>query len=101
MQIAGSTCTICGRRIVFADEGQFCIKCGMAVHLTCQTQPTCPVCGGPLSDYERPKPDPEWVRFNSPAERNFGPAAAVLFVVFGLVVVLWLVFWEIARPQGY
>src|SRR5689334_9138386 len=100
MQIAGNTCTICGGRIVFADEGKFCLKCQTVAHLACCSEPRCPVCSGPFTEYQRPKADPDSVRFNSQAERNFGPAAAVLFVVFGLVIVLWLVFWESARRQG-
>lgn len=35
MQFAGSTCTTCGRRIVFADEGQFCAKRQIALHRAC------------------------------------------------------------------
>ena len=103
MQVAGSTCRTCNRRIVFADEGQFCAKCEIALHLACAREAACPVCGGPLKEYERPQADPESerVRFDPQVDRLSGPATAALFVVLGLVVVMWLVFWEIVRPQGY
>jgi hypothetical protein len=101
MQIAGSICSTCGRRIVFADEGQICVKCAIAVHLACHAQASCPVCGGALKKYAPREADPDSARFNSPDDRRSGPAVAILFVVLGLVVVMWLVFWEIARPQGY
>lgn len=99
MQIAGNKCTICGRKIVFAAEGRFCVKCSIVVHLACDGQATCPVCGGPLRENERPTADPEWVRFGS-RDRNFGPAVAVLFVLFGLIIVIAIWLWEIVRPQG-
>lgn len=102
MQIAGSTCTICGRRIIFADEGQFCVKCGIVVHLACQRQAICPVCSGPLRLYEdSANADPGWVRFNSQVDRTSGPAVAVLFVLLALIAVMFALFWPVVRPPGY
>ena len=58
MQIAGNKCKVCGRNIVFASEGKSCACCQTSVHLTCEPQANCDICGQPYQVHERPKVDP-------------------------------------------
>lgn len=105
MQIAGSTCRICAREIIFANEGASCAKCGIAVHLACCERFVCPACDGLLDRYEPPKTNtmPERdLRFASLVDSSrSGPAAAILFAVLAFVAGLAALFWEIIRPQGF
>ena len=103
MQIAGNACTSCGR-IVFADEGKFCGKCGIALHITWQRKDSCTVCGGPLEQYERPKANPgseNAFSSNSKVDWLAAPAFAVLVIVLALMAALFAWTWEAVRPQGW
>ncbi len=57
MQIAGNICTICGARVVIADEGAFCAACGTVVHRDCTAGTLCHVCSQPCHYRETPKAD--------------------------------------------
>ena len=53
MEIAGSTCTICGQHVVLAREGKSCPACQIVVHCVCDAHGACAHCGRP---YEVPEP---------------------------------------------
>lgn len=89
MQIAGSTCKICNRGIVFADEGKFCAECGVVVHLDCECKPVCGVCGRPFQRYERAKPDPALEGMLPPALRAAKSSGPVFAISMTLAVVIW------------
>jgi len=89
MQIAGNTCRICERRIVFGNEGKFCGRCGVFVHLTCLPQAECDVCGQAFQRQETPKPDPLRDAILPPALRPVTNGAPVLAI--GLAVVLLII----------
>ena len=55
MQIAGNECKVCGRSIIFSNEGKFCGQCGTVAHLSCEAESKCNVCGRPYEGYEPPK----------------------------------------------
>ena len=58
MQIAGQTCKVCERTIVFASAGKYCAHCGTVVHLLCEPKAQCGVCGLAFQSWEPPEPDP-------------------------------------------
>jgi len=53
MQIAGSTCHICGLNVVFAEDGKYCARCGTVEHLECNVGSNCGVCGEVFSLNEK------------------------------------------------
>ena len=94
MQIAGSTCKICERKIVLGLDGKFCPDCGVVVHRACEPQTKCHVCGQEFHDCERPGIDPTREAVLPRGLRSSlsaGPPMAMLlaFVVVLLVIVLY------------
>jgi hypothetical protein len=94
MEIVGTKCRECGQNIVLASEGKSCAQCGIAVHLICESQDACAVCGQPYQVFERPKADLLSEALLPPAlrpGRSGGPAlaisAGVLFLL--LAIVIW------------
>ena len=92
MEIAGSKCSICQRKVVLAMEGKFCPCCGSVVHLGCEPGDACGVCGRSFQRYERPSIDPTQDAILPRALRtgSGGPVFAVLAaaVAAGLVIVV-------------
>src|SRR5262245_22063232 len=91
MQIPGNTCRICERRIVFANEGKFCRRCGVFVHLTCLPQAECDICGEPFQNEECQKHDPLRDAIVPPALRPGKSGAPMLVIGLALVLLLILV----------
>lgn len=48
-QVAGKDCSMCGKKILLAPEGSWCVKCRGVVHRCCQESNAdcCPRCGEP------------------------------------------------------
>lgn len=104
LQIAGSTCKVCGCNVTFSSEGKFCGHCRTVVHLQCEPRATCEVCGQILQNYEPPQTDllstallPRALR---PAPSG-GPALAIFvggLLAFLAVLVWWIL--EYAAAHG-
>jgi hypothetical protein len=94
MQLAGRKCKVCGNKIVFADEAQYCSHCDAVVHLACEEH-ICSVCGAELEIYARPKPD---VLRDAILPRGLRPAktGAAAFVIFFVVMFVLLMFYLIS-----
>ena len=46
MQVAGTTCHVCGKRIMTRTDGAGCPRCGITFHLDCAPEARyCPKCG--------------------------------------------------------
>ncbi len=92
MQIAGSACKVCNHNIALASEGKFCPHCQTVVHLTCESDDTCRICGQRYEGYERPKFDPLTDAVLPPAlrpARSAGPALAIsVAALFGAMLLL-------------
>ena len=99
MEIAGSTCTICGQRVVLTREGKGCSACGIVVHQACHAQSKCGRCG---REYEIPEPpfvdvarDAIVPRSLRPG-RSASPVAAVvlaaLLLLFGMAFLIYLLY---------
>jgi hypothetical protein len=58
MQIAGSTCSLCGKKIVFAQNGKCCPDCGIMLHEVCESRP---VATG-ADKHTRPMSLPSWMQ---------------------------------------
>src|SRR5881396_2697693 len=98
MQIAGSTCNVCDRKVVLSLDGKFCPHCGIVVHRACEAETNCRVCGRAFREDEHPSVDParEAVLPRALRERNTGVGVALLIAgVAGLVVILCYVFMEL------
>jgi hypothetical protein len=89
MQIAGNACKICGRKIVFSNEGKFCANCGTSVHLGCEPEAKCDVCNQPLQHYEPPRADLLGQAILPPALRPAKSAGPMLTALLLLVSVLF------------
>jgi hypothetical protein len=94
MQIAGTKCKVCGQNIILSSEGKFCTTCGSAVHLTCDPNATCGICGKAYELYERPQSDALRDALLPPAlrpSRSGGPALAIGLGValLLLVIIIW------------
>ena len=94
MEIAGSTCSICQRRVVLAIEGKFCPCCGSVVHLACEPGDACGVCGRSFQRYERPSIDPTQDAIVPRALRtgSGGPVFVALAGVVAAVVVIVIIY---------
>lgn len=99
MEIAGSTCAICGRHIVLAREGKYCPACKIAVHRECAAHNTCACCGGeyqmiqpPIVDGLRDAILPRNLRWNTQQS-----PVAILILAALLLLLLGLVFFVVFR----
>ena len=105
MQIAGNTCKVCQRKIVFSNEGKLCAHCQTFVHLGCDAQPKCDVCGEPFQNYEPPEADPMRGAVLPPALRpakSGGPMLVlILVVVLAALVVVVSYVWQGLLAQGH
>ena len=84
MEIAGSTCTVCGQHIVLAREGMCCPTCRIVVHRVCDTQSQCPRCGGAYEIQERPIVDPLREAIVPRSLRPGRPGSPVAMAVIGV-----------------
>jgi hypothetical protein len=98
MQIAGSTCEICGQHVVFAREGKLCSSCRIVVHRECDAKSTCTRCGReyklakpPIADPARDTIVPRSLRPNRSASPVAMVLLAALLVLFGFAFLLLLV----------
>ena len=87
VQIAGNKCKVCQQNLVLSTEGKFCKKCEVVVHVKCDSQPDCPVCGQPYSAYEPCKGDPAVEAFVPRALRPVMYGGAILLLIAGLAFV--------------
>ena len=92
MQIAGSKCTVCGGSIVVAKEGKYCAQCNLVVHLTCEANDRCGVCGEPYRAYEAPLSNPEQDAYLPPSLRPAGSGAPTLAVVLVLLLTFLVIY---------
>ena len=91
MQIAGSTCVVCARKVVFAEEGKGCSQCGIVVHKACENHSTCSRCGAAYEIQQRGITDPIGDAVVPRRLRPSGPGAAVvIMVVAGLLIILMI-----------
>jgi hypothetical protein len=96
MDIAGSTCAVCGQHVVLAREGKRCSTCSIVVHRACDTQSQCSRCGRVYESQEQPVVDPlrEAIvpRSLRPSRPGSPVAMAVIgvFLLFALFVLLLL-----------
>lgn len=90
MQIAGSICAICNRRVTFAVDGKCCPDCNTAVHLLCEPGAACGSCGRAFVAYERPASDTigDAVLPRALRTRDAGPGFAVLTIAMVAVMVI-------------
>ena len=103
MQIAGSKCKVCERNIVFSNEGKFCAHCGTVVHLACESQAQCGVCGQPFQQYEPPQADPLSEAILPPALRSAksgAPTFAILMVV-ALAILLIVAYYALQAAWAH
>ena len=75
MQIAGSTCKLCGQNVVFSAEGKLCAHCKTVMHSSCEPAAVCEVCGQLFEGYKAAKPDPLEDGILPPARARPGAAA--------------------------
>jgi hypothetical protein len=92
MQIAGSSCKVCGRKIVFSNEGKFCVRCTTVVHIACDPRTECGVCGQPFQQYEPPRPDPVGDAVLPRALRS-GRSGPLIFAILLMVMFAILAFY--------
>ena len=97
MEIAGNICTVCGHKVVFAQDGKCCPACRTVVHETCDSRSICPRCGRPYERQETPIVDPLREAIVPRCLRPLAPASPVAMVICAalLFVVLfgaWMVF---------
>jgi hypothetical protein len=96
MEIAGSTCMVCGQHIVLAREGMCCPSCRNVLHRACDAQSTCRQCGAayqipepPVADVARDAVLPRSLR----SGRSTSPVAlvvlAALALLFGLAFLVF------------
>lgn len=91
MQIAGSRCKVCERNIVFSTEGKFCSRCGTVVHLACESQAKCGVCGQPFQQYVPPKADPFSEAILPPALRSAKSGAPTFAILMAVALAILLI----------
>jgi ribosomal protein S27AE len=96
MQIAGSSCEVCGRSVTFSVDGKFCARCGTVMHLGCEPRASCGVCGQPFQSYEQPKAEPLNEALVPRSLRPVGSGGAALamclgagLLLLGIMVMLW------------
>jgi hypothetical protein len=96
MQMAGTTCKICGNRIVFSDEGAFCAQCGTVMHRTCAAGFQCDVCGQPYQRHApskaNPMEDAVLPRSLRPTKTATPAAIAILLAFLAVVLVLLVLY---------
>jgi transposase-like protein len=92
MQIAGHKCHICNRSIVLSNQGKFCPRCEIVVHVACEPRPVCGSCGKQFEAFKLPKSDPAGdavlPRALRPAKMD-GPVmvlAALFAILFGFII---------------
>ena len=83
---------------MLSDEGRFCGKCGIVLHVACHDQDVCPVCGGPWEEHERQKADPRLasVRLDAMKARSSRAFRGVVGALGGVFLGAFFVF-----PNGY
>lgn len=100
MQIAGSKCKVCERNIVFSNEGKFCAHCGAVVHLACESQAKCGVCGQPFQQYEPPQADPLSEAILPPALRSTKSGAPTFAILMAVVLAILVIVAYYALQAG-
>ncbi len=85
MQLAGSTCRVCDRKIVFSINGRYCARCGNCAHVTCEPQPDCGICSQPFQREEPINHQPDTVA--PPTSGIRADTAVSLFLIFVVVVI--------------
>ena len=82
---------MCERSIVFSTEGKFCARCGTVVHLTCEAQARCGVCGQPYQPYEPPQADPLGEAILPPALRSAKSGAPTFAILVTVALAILLI----------
>jgi len=93
MQIAGNECKVCGRSIIFSNEGKFCGQCGTVVHLSCESESKCKVCGQAYEGYEPQKANllRDLVVARAARENRSDTWSVAMVLMVGLAVLLLIV----------
>src|SRR6185503_1004706 len=94
MQIAGETCEVCQRKVVFAAEGKGCAQCGTVFHQACEARTVCTRCGRSYEIQERPGVDPvgDAVVPRSLRPSGSGAAVAVMLMAAGVLILGFMFF---------
>ena len=88
MEIAGGTCTVCGRKVVFAQDGKCCSGCGIVVHQACDTGNACTRCGRAYEIRQPPVADPVADAIMPRGLRPSGSGTAVAVIVVAAVLLV-------------
>ena len=94
MQLAGRICSMCGKKIVFADEGRICLHCNRVVHIRCEGS-VCSVCGATLAGFVRPETDALRDAL-VPRALRAGKTGAAAFAVLFIFLLVLLAFYAIS-----
>ena len=102
MEIAGSTCKVCGQRIVLAREGKACSACRIVVHRGCDDQHTCALCGKRYEGFEPPVAD---VARDAVLPRSLRPgrtSSGLMVVVLAALLLFFMLFLIVffTHPHG-
>jgi len=98
MEIAGSTCVVCGQHVVLAREGKACPACRVVVHRACDAQSQCSRCGGEYETQKQPIVDPMREAIVPRSLQPISPSSPVamvviaVFLLFAFLALLLLMF---------
>jgi hypothetical protein len=92
MEIAGSPCAVCGRKVLIAYEGKCCRACSIVVHQTCDIGATCARCGRNYEVQERPILNLAQDAVVPRTLRRDGNGAPIAMVVLAAVLLLLFLF---------
>lgn len=90
MQIAGETCMVCGKKIIFSRDGKYCQDCRIVVHQTCDPENTCTKCGRAYQTYEPPIADPAREAVVPRSLRPSGSSGPIAIVIFSAVLLFFM-----------
>jgi hypothetical protein len=93
MQIAGSTCSLCGKKIVFSQDGKGCPDCGIIVHQDCESQNSCAQCGRAYQAYEPPVVDAASEAVVPRSLRTSGTEVTIAILVLVVAIIFGLLVW--------
>jgi hypothetical protein len=93
MQIAGSICSLCGKRIVFSQDGKCCPDCGIIVHRSCESRNSCERCGRAYQAYEPPIVEAASEAVVPKGLRDSSTGVTIAIMVLVVAIILALLVW--------
>jgi hypothetical protein len=93
MQIAGSICSHCGKKIVFSQDGKCCPDCGIIVHQVCESRNRCERCGRTYQAYEPPIVDAASEAVVPKSSWDSGTGVTIAIMVLVVAIILALLVW--------